>query len=100
MYRFLVKKNYLELLIGLKFKQSNIKECSVISNMNEGHLRIVFDQWSKEKIISRNQVKTSSFSRPGDVIALTKKGEEIVDCLFELKKVIETEEVEESVERE
>ena len=85
LYRFVIKKNYVNLLINLSYGEHTMMECSKFTGMNYAHLTIVLNEFVKEKIMQKIR-KNNSFC-----IELTNKGRKIVSCLQELKKIIEKE---------
>ena len=92
MYRFVIKKTYIDLLLSLQFGEKKIKECSDKIGMNYAHLTTVFNEFSKEGIINKDR-KDNSFD-----VSLTEKGKNICKCLLALKKAIEETKEEKEVE--
>jgi len=82
-YRFVIKKTYLKLLLNLQFGEQKIKECSNKMGMNYAHLTTVFRELSKEGVINKVR-RENAFD-----VSLTKKGKKICECLAALKKAIE-----------
>jgi len=82
MKRFVYNEKYVKLLVKLLNKKSRIDELAKDINANPGHLRIVLEQWHKEKVIEKNQ--------PGREyeITLTQKGKAIAKKLAELIQLV------------
>ena len=88
MYRFVVKKNYVNLLLGMGTGKYRIKDCAKISGMEYTHLTQVFNFFVSEGLMSRER------SGSGYDMCLTEYGQKVVNCLGELKKVIDDHEME------
>ncbi len=85
MYRFVIRKNYLEMLIGLdnKKEKQTMDQLSKEGGVNYFHLTTVMRQFQQEGIINREQDKNVI------KISLTEKGKKIVKCLREIKEILE-----------
>ena len=85
MYRFIIKKPYLDLLLSIEYGNGKIKELRKKIGMSREHLINVFNQLIKENILSKE--KTNERGNP-DKYILTESGKKVVDCLKELVKAI------------
>lgn len=86
MYRFVVKRTHMDLLIGLSEGPEKLRETSKRIDMAYAHLNTVMQQFEKEKIVRKEKQPHSAYD-----VVLTEKGEAIVNALIELKKSIELE---------
>lgn len=86
MYRFIHKKQYMNLLYSMKDGKHKIKEISKRSNMSSGHLGIVLDQLVREGIIEKIKYNQGFF------IQLTDRGRAVVLCHTVLQRIIECKE--------
>lgn len=85
MYRFVVNKVYMELLLNLEYGTQKINEIAKKHNISYFHLTTVLTEMQKEGIITRTLIpKSNAYD-----IALTKKGNRIVQELSRLKNAIE-----------
>ena len=86
MYRYVLKKNYVELLLNLEEGETKLKALSKRIGIQYSHLVNVIDQFVKEGIVFKDKKN----ERVLDLV-LTDKGNRIVKALIELKKAIEEE---------
>lgn len=82
MKRFVYNEKYAKLLVYMQDKKSNVDDLAKQINAHAGHLRIVLDQWHKEKVINKD--------RPGWTysITLTKKGEILASKFAEIIHIV------------
>jgi len=81
MKRFVYNQKYARLLVSMFGKTSQIDELAKTINANSGHLRIVLDQWHKEKVITKNRDGRDYH------ITLTEKGNALATKLGELMEI-------------
>jgi predicted transcriptional regulator len=82
-YRFVINKTYLNLLLNLEYGSSKINEMAKTSNISYFHLTNVLVELQKEGIITRT-MNLNSYD-----VFLTPKGTKLVKKLSELKCIIE-----------
>ncbi len=87
MFRFVIRRNYVDMLIGLDNKEEpqTLEQLTKESKVNYFHLTTVIRQFTTEGIVNRDQEKNVI------KISLTDKGKKIASCLRELMKAIEEE---------
>lgn len=94
MYRFVVKKNYIELLASLEKGEAGIKECSKRIGMNYYHLYNVIEQFHKEGIVKKEKDNNAY------AVSLTDHGKKIVRCLIVLRALIDKNPVKDPLDEE
>jgi len=84
-YRFFVKKNYLDLMLSIYFdKITKLRDLAKRTGMDYAHLSTVSQALEQDDLITR-EMKHNSFN-----ISLTKKGEAFCLHLVEIKKFVES----------
>lgn len=94
MYRFVVKRTYIDLLSSLENGETGLRECSKKIGMNYYHLSQVIEQLHKEKVVKKERQDVAY------AVSLTEKGKKIVRCLRVLKSLIEDHPVSDPLEEE
>lgn len=82
-YRFVINKVYLKLLIYLDRGEHKIKELAKYSGINYYHLSNVLNSFERDKIIVKKQ--NNNFLE----IKLTKRGRELIEVMKNLKRILD-----------
>ena len=82
MFRFVINQKYIKLLSEIKYKEKTMKELSKKCGMNYYHLTEVLNQFYKEGIITKTNIKNTYY------ISLTDKGKNITDHLLEIQNIL------------
>lgn len=81
MFRFIINRKYIDLLVSMMMTDRTIKEISKRIGMSYFHLTEVLNQFYKEGLLKKNVDKnTYRFS-------LTEKGKKIVELLLEIQQI-------------
>ena len=83
-YRFMIKKTYIDLMLSFEYKQNfQIKELSKSSGMDYGYLVYVMGELEKEGYIYKKEVLNHY------ELTITHRGRELLEVFKSLKKVVE-----------
>lgn len=85
MYRFVINKKYVNLLIAMLDGEKKIRQMCKKVDISYFHLTNVLQQWQEEGVVNRTRDQNSLD------ITLTEKGKRIVNALLQLKTAIEEE---------
>ncbi len=92
-YRFIVKKTYLNLFLSLDQGEQKIKEISKFSGIDYSHLSTVLQEFQKEGLLLRDRKDTAR----SYAVKLTEKGEALAKVLRDVKNVVENWKEEEEI---
>ena len=97
-YRFVIKQNYVDLLMSMEFETKKIKELAKTSGMDYCNLTRVMQEFRLEGIIK--MVPENNPMNEAYILSLTEKGKKVLSLLNEIKKIVQTNDSIESTQEE